>query len=160
MRWSRIQVLKLISTKKSVQIAAAEEIKLSCGGSYIRIDSGGIEHGTAKNWVVHASDYDMLGPKADPVVLPNFNAPHENWMGLAVFGDNLQPLEGVPIAYTATFLDGTVRQGTLDANGVAMLEKVPPGFASVVYTFPPPIEKSRESMDTLLPLFYEMQGTL
>jgi type VI secretion system secreted protein VgrG len=154
------QVLKLISTKKSVEIAAATEIKLSCGGSYIKINSSGIEQGTANRWFVHAGDYNMMGPKADTDVLPNFNAPGNNWMGLAVYGDNLQPIEGVPIKYTATFLDGSVRQGELDGNGTAHLENVPPGFASVVYEFPPPHEKERQSMDALLPLYYEMQGVL
>jgi type VI secretion system secreted protein VgrG len=154
------QILKLISAKKSVEIAAAEEIKLSCAGSYLKINSAGIEHGTAKKWTVHAGDYDVLGPKTEPFVLPVFNAPNDNWMGLAVFGDNLQPLEDIPITYTATFLDGTVRQGALDANGKAMLENVPPGFASVKYEFPPPLDKERASIDELLPLYYEMEGVL
>lgn len=154
------QVLKLISAKKSVEIAAAEEIKLSCGGSYIKINEKGIEQGTGGKWVAHGGSHSFSGPRQEQVVLPNFNSPRENWMGLAVLGDNLQALEGVPIKYTATFQDGGVRRGELDGNGRARLENVPPGFATVRYEFPEPREKERESIDALLPLFCEMRGML
>lgn len=154
------QVLKLISSQKSVEISAAEEIKLSCGGSYLKINSKGIEQGTGGKWTAHAAGHTLAGPKQEPVILPNFNLPGENWMGLAVFGDNLQPIEGVPIKYTTTFLDRSVRQGELDSNGRAHLENVPPGFATVTYEFPPPHEIEREPIDALLPLYYEMLGVL
>ncbi|MFM0049651.1 type VI secretion system Vgr family protein [Caballeronia grimmiae] len=53
------QVLKLISEKKRIEIAAAEEILLHARGSYIRINGAGIEHGTLGNWTAYAASHDF-----------------------------------------------------------------------------------------------------
>nr|WP_314547717.1 type VI secretion system Vgr family protein [uncultured Massilia sp.] len=57
------QVLKLISTKANIEITAAKEILLNAGGSYLRINAKGIEHGTGGLWVSYAGQHKIEGPK-------------------------------------------------------------------------------------------------
>jgi type VI secretion system secreted protein VgrG len=57
------QVLKLISTKQNIEIAADKEILLHAGGSFLRISAKGIEHGTAGKWEVHAASHAATGPQ-------------------------------------------------------------------------------------------------
>jgi type VI secretion system secreted protein VgrG len=45
--------------------------------------------------------------------------------------DDLSPVPGAP--YKVTFENGAVMQGTLDANGYALLKSVPPGGYTVEY---------------------------
>jgi type VI secretion system secreted protein VgrG len=58
------QVLKLISAKKSIEIAAAEEILLTAKGSYIKINGNGIEHGTLEGFTVYSASKNFTGPKS------------------------------------------------------------------------------------------------
>jgi type VI secretion system secreted protein VgrG len=64
------QVLKLISAKKSIEIAAAEEILLTAKGSYIKINGNGIEHGTLAGFTVYSASKSFTGPKSLPYALP------------------------------------------------------------------------------------------
>ena len=64
------QVLKLISAKKSIEIAAAEEILLTAKGSYIKINGNGIEHGTLAGFTVYSASKSLTGPKSLPYPLP------------------------------------------------------------------------------------------
>jgi type VI secretion system secreted protein VgrG len=57
------QVLKLISTKANIEITAAKEILLNAGGSYLRINAQGIEHGTAGAWTSYAGQHKLEGPQ-------------------------------------------------------------------------------------------------
>jgi len=57
------RVLKLISAKDRIEITAAKEILLNAGGSYIRIDAKGIEHGTGGLWASYAGQHKLEGPK-------------------------------------------------------------------------------------------------
>jgi type VI secretion system secreted protein VgrG len=57
------QSVRVVSLKDNVEIAAAKEILLTAGGSYIRISKNGIEQGTAGKWTVKAADHAMTGPK-------------------------------------------------------------------------------------------------
>ncbi|WP_296953068.1 type VI secretion system Vgr family protein [uncultured Massilia sp.] len=57
------QVLKLISTRQNIEIAADREILLHAGGSFIRISAKGIEHGTGGKWEVHAATHAHSGPQ-------------------------------------------------------------------------------------------------
>ena len=46
------QVLRIISAKKSITFATAEEILVTAGGSYFKINGAGIEHGTTGNYTI------------------------------------------------------------------------------------------------------------
>lgn len=56
------QLLTLSSAKHSVRINADKEILLCAGGSYLRINAAGIEHGTNGNWISHAARHEMKEP--------------------------------------------------------------------------------------------------
>ena len=65
------QVLRIISAKKSITFAAAEEILLTAGGSYVKINGKGIEHGTTGNYNIYAAQHPFVGPKSLPFEMPN-----------------------------------------------------------------------------------------
>ncbi|SHN72424.1 type VI secretion system Vgr family protein [Desulfovibrio litoralis] len=73
------KVLKIISAKESVQISAPKEILLTSGGSYIKINTGGIEQGTSKRWVAHAASHTFDGPDS---IFNNFIFAHKNASGV------------------------------------------------------------------------------
>ncbi|TDR26460.1 DUF2345 domain-containing protein, partial [Hydromonas duriensis] len=66
------KIIKIISAKKSIEIAAKEEVLITAGGSYIRINKSGIEEGTPGQWKAWAADHDLPGPKALPYKMPKF----------------------------------------------------------------------------------------
>jgi type VI secretion system secreted protein VgrG len=49
-----------------------------------------------------------------------------------LIGDDGNPVGGAK--YRAVLPDGTIKEGTLDSNGYAKLEKVPPGRVEVTFT--------------------------
>lgn len=70
-----------------------------------------------------------------------------NWLELKHLDDDLQPIAGV--GYTVTFADGSVRQGVLDTQGFARLEKVPRGKAQVQYHYDAATVAARTPVETL-----------
>ncbi|TDR27028.1 DUF2345 domain-containing protein, partial [Hydromonas duriensis] len=55
---------KIISTKGSIELAAAEEILATAGGSYIKINKSGIEHGTPGTWFAWAATHGKPSEKS------------------------------------------------------------------------------------------------
>lgn len=64
------KVLKLISAMDRVEITAAKEVLINGGGSYLRLNAAGIEHGTPGAWKVHAASHGMPGPKSVGQAIP------------------------------------------------------------------------------------------
>lgn len=67
------KVLKLISAKKSIEIAAKDEILLTAKGSYIKINAAGIEHGMPTAFTVYSASKSLTGPKSlfkEPICIP------------------------------------------------------------------------------------------
>ncbi len=121
------QVLQLISAKKSVRITAAEEIILNAGGSYIRVNSGGIEQGTRGKWVVHASTRKMVGPDSMTPPLPELP------QGAIQFNEQfcvVDEITGKPLGkvrYELHFDDGGVVSGVTGEDGlIPMQERLNP----------------------------------
>ncbi|TDR27810.1 DUF2345 domain-containing protein, partial [Hydromonas duriensis] len=67
------KVMKLISAKESIEIAAKKEVLITAGGSYIRINAGGIEEGTLGSWKAHAGSHNLPGEKQVNLALPEFS---------------------------------------------------------------------------------------
>ena len=65
------QVLRIISAKKSITFAAAEEILVTAGGSYFKINGAGIEHGTTGKYTIYAAQHPFTGPNSLDMSLPN-----------------------------------------------------------------------------------------
>ena len=66
------QVLRIISAKKSITFAAAEEILVTAGGSYFKINGAGIEHGTTGKYTIYAAQHPFTGPRELPYEMPKF----------------------------------------------------------------------------------------
>ena len=132
------KVVRLLSTTSRIDIHAKEEVLISAGGSFIKINSSGITDGTTGKRVSHASMHSFEPPATNSYVMPH------------VLRADLQKTDlefrhltdwGVPLAgaaYKATLSDGSVRKGTLDAQGIARISDVPAGTAAKVeYDYKP-----------------------
>ena len=105
------KVMKLISTKSKIEIVAKEEILMTAGGSYIRINKAGIEEGTPGQWKAWAADHDLPGAKSLPMeeTPKNYDIQYkfDNYDG--------EPMKYAP--YTAYKEDGSVIAGVTDEEG-------------------------------------------
>lgn len=132
------KVVRLLSTNARIEIHAKEEVMISAGGSFIKIDSSGISNGTPGKWVAQASLHEMPGPARKPYVMPHMLKPELEKTDLEFrhLTDWGAPLAGA--AYKATLSDGSVRKGTLDALGIARISGVPAGAtAKIEYDYKP-----------------------
>ncbi len=64
------KVARLLSTSGRVEIHAKDEVLISAGGSFIRINASGITHGTAGTWEAKASQHAMTGPARVSYAMP------------------------------------------------------------------------------------------
>lgn len=132
------KVVRLLSTTSRIEIHAKEEVMISAGGSYIKIDASGISNGTPGKWTAKASMHEMPGPTSKPYVMPHLLKPELEKTDLEFrhLTDWGAPLAGA--AYKATLSDGSVRKGILDAMGVARISGLPAGAtAKIEYDYKP-----------------------
>ena len=127
-----------------VVIDAGMELTASGGGSFLKLDPGGITLGGANikmnsggapgkgtgigilpSVIPWAADTDKAGN-----LLDSANA-NTTWLELNLHYKNLEPVPRA--AYRVELADGSVREGVLDTDGFARLEDVPPGPAKVWY---------------------------
>jgi type VI secretion system secreted protein VgrG len=124
--------VKISASQGEVVIAAKKSLTLICGGAYIKIADGKIEHGCAGDFIVKAGMHKWDGPARQEAELPFFpSAEHKNWLKLDLDGHEGAPMAGVP--YTLHFADGQQKKGTLDANGMAEERNLPDTVTKVVY---------------------------
>jgi type VI secretion system secreted protein VgrG len=124
--------VKITASQGEVVIAAKTSITLLCGGAYIKIADGKIEHGCAGDFTVKAGMHKWDGPARQQAELPFFpSAEHTNWLKLDLDGHQGAPMAGVP--YTLYFAGGQQKNGTLDANGMAEERNLPDTVTKVVY---------------------------
>ncbi|WP_083941065.1 type VI secretion system Vgr family protein [Pseudoduganella violaceinigra] len=132
------KVVRLLSTTARIEIHAKEEVIISAGGSFIKIDASGISNGTPGKWSAKASMHEMPGPTSNPYVMPHVLKPELEKTDLEFrhLTDWGAPLAGA--AYKATLSDGSVRKGMLDAMGIARISGLPPGAtAKIEYDYKP-----------------------
>ncbi|SEO39835.1 type VI secretion system secreted protein VgrG [Duganella sp. CF517] len=132
------KVVRLLSTTSRIEIHAKEEVTISAGGSFIKINASGITNGTPGTWTAQASMHTMPGPTNKSYLMPH--VPKSELQKTDVEFRHLTdwgaPLAGA--AYKATLSDGSVRKGILDALGVARISDVPPGAgAKIEYDYKP-----------------------
>jgi type VI secretion system secreted protein VgrG len=124
--------VKITASQGDIVIAAKTSITLLCGGAYIKIADGKIEHGCAGEFTVKAGMHKWDGPARQEADLPFFPAAdHANWLKLDLDGYEGAPMAGVP--YTLHFADGRKKDGTLDASGMAEERNLPDTVDRVVY---------------------------
>lgn len=131
--------VKISASQGEIVISAKKSITLSCGGAYIKIADGKIEHGCSGDFTVKAGMHKWDGPARQETELPFFpSAEHNNWLKLDLDGYQGAPMGGVP--YTLHFADGRKKEGILDANGMAEERNLPDTVTKVVYHNTPSAE--------------------
>lgn len=125
------KVVRLLSTTSRVEIHAKEEVMISAGGSFIKINASGITNGTSGTWTAKASMHTMPGPGTQNFAMPEMPVSEltPNKLVLERLYHDNEPLVGA--AFEAVFPNGEVRKGTLDGAGRATLTGVPAGTAEV-----------------------------
>ena len=132
------KVVRLLSTTSRIEIHAKEEVMISAGGSFIKINRSGITNGTSGNWIAQASTHSMPGPATSPYVMPHLLKPELQKTDLEFrhLTDWGAPLAGA--SYKAILSDGSIRKGTLDALGIARVSDLPAGVsAKIEYDYKP-----------------------
>ena len=116
------QVLKLISAKSKVEIAAAEEILLTAKGSYTRIDGKGIEHGTPKSFTWYTPMLGMPGPRNLAI---SFNEMPQSKFDQEVFimTPSGKPAKNIQFEIHREY--GSVIKGITDSVGNTKIQKSP-----------------------------------
>ena len=124
--------VKITASQGEIVIAARKSLTLLCGGAYIKIADGKIEHGCAGEFLVKAGMHKWDGPARQEAQLPFFPAAeHTNWLKLDLDGYEGAAMAGVP--YTLHFANGQQKQGTLDGSGMAEERNLPDTIDKVVY---------------------------
>ncbi|MVW62426.1 type VI secretion system tip protein VgrG [Massilia sp. NEAU-DD11] len=132
------KVVRLLSTTSRIEVHAKEEVVISAGDSFIKINASGITNGTSGKWISHASTHSFQRPATNSYVMPHLLKADLQKTDLEFrhLTDWGAPLAGA--AYKATLSDGSVRKGTLDALGIARISDVPAGTtAKVEYDYKP-----------------------
>jgi type VI secretion system secreted protein VgrG len=125
-----------------VRIDAPKEIHLTTGATYLRLTPNGFEVGTSGDIIAKCVIFDVEGPNTIAPLIAALPVGAVGPTDLAFY--NIYA-DGSPIAsrpYKATLPDGSVRSGTLDANGFAQISGVTkPGMAQVTYGSDPNPDK-------------------
>lgn len=142
--------VKITASQGEIIIAAKKSLTLLCGGAYIKIADGKIEHGCAGDFLVKAGMHKWDGPARQEAELPFFPAAeHTNWLKLDLDGYEGAAMAGV--AYTLHFANGQKKQGTLDGNGTAEERNLPDTINKVVYhNSPSAKDEARPTVGDLL----------
>ncbi|QKF99358.1 type VI secretion system tip protein VgrG [Aeromonas hydrophila] len=134
-----------------VVLEAGSEITVKVGGCFIKVDGGGVTlvGPTIKmNSGGNAGSGSGWAGKVPKSIEGMLDSPHTHWMKFYHLDSELMPLAGTP--YKAVLSDGSVREGTLDGDGMALLEDVPAGTASVTYDLQDNfVDLPRESISAL-----------
>jgi type VI secretion system secreted protein VgrG len=120
--------LQITQSAGRITINAREEVVINGGGSYIRLQAGGIETGSKGDFVVRAASHQWNGAAGNPPSLPALPAFQERkaprqWIALHyVDPDTATGVDGAP--YEIHFTDGSAIAGKLDAQGKAQHDNV------------------------------------
>ena len=129
------QSVTITSVNDEIRISANSKIELIAGQSGITLEGGNITVTTPGSFAVKGATHGFLGGGSQAASLPALPTAKlgEQPLDLELHYhyDDLSPVPGAP--YKVTFENGVVLQGTLDANGYALLKSVPPGGYTVEY---------------------------
>jgi uncharacterized protein (DUF2345 family) len=127
------KMVTVASVAKSVTVGARKHVLLTAQGAYLKLEGGNIEvHGPGKI-EFKASMKELAGPQSVPFAAPEmpFSELKPNRMVIERRYHDDEPLVGAQ--FEALFADGSKRTGTLDGEGRATLDDVPPGAAEVSF---------------------------
>ena len=127
------KMVTVASVAKSVTVGARKHVLLTAQGAYLKIESGNIElHGPGRT-EFKATMKEVAGPQSVSFAAPEmpFFEIKPNRMVIERRYHDDEPLVGAQ--FEALFADGSKRTGTLDGEGRATLDDVPPGAAEVSF---------------------------
>jgi type VI secretion system secreted protein VgrG len=129
------KAVTVISVNDEIRIQAQTKIELVGGQSKLLLDGGNITFSCPGLFEVRSSTHNFLGggsnaASVEALPVGKIGVPPLD-IELHYHYDDLSAVVGAP--YKVTFEDGTVRQGTLDANGYALLGGVPNKSYTVEY---------------------------
>jgi len=142
------QSVTITSSNDEIHILAKEKIVLQAGQSSVTLEGGNITFACPGTFSVKGSGNHFLGAGSSPANLTGLpegkasETPH--FIELNLHDESLQPVANAP--YRLVFEDGTIKEGTLDANGYARLEGVPNQPARVYYGEDPSAPTARVEM--------------
>ncbi len=151
------KAITIASTNDSVNIAAKGHVLMTAGGAYIKLEGGNIEIHAPGMVLFAATAKELAGPQAVNAALPNL--PRVEPLKPTDLEVRRVYEDGTPIAsmpYKATFTDGSVRQGTTNADGMIKESDVAAGAVTVEYgkdTNPPKAHVEMDVDDDLQRLF-------
>lgn len=127
------KAITVASVTKSVTMAAKEHVMLTAQGAYLKLEGGNIMIHGPGTMEFKASMKELAGPASATAALPALPqvGDVENSIEILFHYDDLTPIPGA--AYKVTFENGTVREGTLDDKGHAVLTSIPSGTYVVEY---------------------------
>ncbi|MGU3415532.1 DUF2345 domain-containing protein, partial [Enterobacteriaceae bacterium C34L] len=124
------QKLSLISASDML-FAGKKRVTLIGGGSYLKIEAGKIEYGTATTYTRKIKRSVTTAAAVQNIEMPWLADPAKDRTKALMqylYHDDA-PVVGAP--FTATLSDGSVRTGNLDGAGYLHLDDVPAGMISV-----------------------------
>ena len=125
--------LNITQTANHIAITAKEEVVINGGGSYVKYNAAGIEHGTNGAYVAHAASHSMPGPNSKAVEMPYLKTVKDQPNWIAVNYRDAENLAMAGVGYKIKFDSGEVIKGKLDENGHAHHDNVPESAATVEY---------------------------
>lgn len=146
-----------LSSAEVISLTGKKGITLIGGGSYLKLEGGKIEYGTAGTCLRQAKRTITAAPQAMPMKMPYL--PGTGKYDLALnFTDGLNaPVAKAP--YVIRFDGGSELTGVLNEQGYALHKNVPFEAATVNYRLPAPApEKPWAPWDALLAKFHNRES--
>lgn len=114
--------LNITHSANRITISAKEEVLINGGGSYVKFTAGGVEHGTTGDYVVHAANKNLVGPRGmEALKQEEFEKSEPKKYSQQLFIDkNLWDLPSGIRALKYQFVSeamGVLGSGTLDCTG-------------------------------------------
>lgn len=127
------KLVTVASITKDVNVIGRKHVMLTAQGAYLRIEGGNIQVHGPGTIEFKASSKELTGSQSASPELPALPHPTNvaNEIELLFHYDDLEGVPGAP--YSVTFADGSIRKGTLDEKGRALLRNVPPGEYTVEF---------------------------
>jgi type VI secretion system secreted protein VgrG len=121
------------SVNGKVNLSAAKEIILECGGAFVQIKDGSITLGGPGDLFLKTITVQRQGKASQESVLPVLPTgkvgDSPNFLEINHHYADMEPVRDAP--YTIRLKDGSTRSGTLDARGFVHLDGVPRDKATV-----------------------------
>jgi type VI secretion system secreted protein VgrG len=98
------------------------------------IDADDVRPGSDRNYQTQPYEVEQLEPltgKFEPVKPPEQEEVELTWIEIELVDESDRPMPGE--RYELKLPNGKIRKGTLDANGVARVENIPPGACEVCF---------------------------